>query len=618
MSAFKDAMAIPRPGAVKPAGWLGEWARGAAAGYTGNMTDVDEEFVRAWSPGFTPRGQKLNWWEGTWSCEGGAYWFDGLVRLAFQLDDPALKELAKRRLDPVLDRMGEHAIGFCWWLDRRERQHWDEVNAANTWMVNWVAGMFARPVSAWYEATGDKRAAIALRHALGGGYWVEAFKSTPTLPSGAYEAWRLTGDAALAESLRAYADKIAKDPSAAVFGSKPWDGLEETLNLKRRHHFAMKLPTRHGVYANEDLLSLFAAYRATGDEHFLELVRSWYAFFDKYARQPFGAMVMDEEWGHPGPGRGTETCALAAEIWTRLNLLAGLGEGSWGDDVERAFYNAAPATVDREWRNHVYFQLPNRFEASPVSRFSVGWEKGHPAAGYARKHSPLCCTAGLNRILPDFVQGMWMVTADGGVAAALYGPCSFSVELPSGKFAAEEVTDYPFADTIRIKVADAPAGEMPLSLRLPKWCASPEIAVNGVAVDAPSANGFLRLVRAWRKGDEIALRFPMAVRADVVRDLDDTRDDFAYLSAGPLLFARGYAEKSSNEPAEETAVPALDPGKVADGARLETSPLPHPWNWPLDAPVKLAVADASGAPLALVPYGCTKLRASLFPVRRGM
>ena len=38
------------------------------------------------------------------------------------------------------------------------------------------------------------------------------------------------------------------------------------------------------------------------------------------------------------------------------------------------------------------------------------------------------------------------------------------------------------------------------------------------------------------------------------------------------------------------------------------------WDWPLDAPVKVIAKDTAGRPLELVPYGCTKLRVSMFPV----
>ena len=42
--------------------------------------------------------------------------------------------------------------------------------------------------------------------------------------------------------------------------------------------------------------------------------------------------------------------------------------------------------------------------------------------------------------------------------------------------------------------------------------------------------------------------------------------------------------------------------------------MPAVWDWPLDAPVKVIAKDTAGRPLELVPYGCTKLRVSMFPV----
>ena len=63
----------------------------------------------------------------------------------------------------------------------------------------------------------------------------------------------------------------------------------------------------------------------------------------------------------------------------------------------------------------------------------------------------------------------------------------------------------------------------------------------------------------------------------------------------------------------DAAEPVLDPASVA-GAQVIRTAMPAVWDWPLDAPVKLVAKDAAGKPLALVPYGCTKLRVSMFPV----
>jgi hypothetical protein len=41
--------------------------------------------------------------------------------------------------------------------------------------------------------------------------------------------------------------------------------------------------------------------------------------------------------------------------------------------------------------------------------------------------------------------------------------------------------------------------------------------------------------------------------------------------------------------------------------------MPAKWDWPLAAPMKLKTKSSDGSPLELVPYGCAKLRISMFP-----
>ena len=281
-----------------PSCWLRDWAETMAKGYTARMDEVDAEFVRAWEPDFQPRGKKLHWSQGTWSCEGGAYWFDGLVKLGFQLDDEALKQQAKRRLDPILDNMTDHPIGFCWWLDRRNPAHFQEVYDSSDWMVNWVAGILTRPLVAWYQATGDARAKRALESALGDAYWNTCFKNESvdcvagaviSIPSGARLAAQATGSPKIAAALRAYAEDYAKNPARETYGPAPTNGLEKTLALKRAEMFAQKIPLRHGVIANETLHSLFASAVVTGDEGLWNSWRKWMDFLDARARMPVGA-----------------------------------------------------------------------------------------------------------------------------------------------------------------------------------------------------------------------------------------------------------------------------------------------------------------------------------------
>ena len=99
-------MEMLRPGEVKPQGWLRDWCLTARNGYISRMDEIDQAFPRAWNRDFHPRGQYLTWTDpnkGAWCTEGGAYWFEGLVRLAWELDDAELKAYATKRLEPLFD-----------------------------------------------------------------------------------------------------------------------------------------------------------------------------------------------------------------------------------------------------------------------------------------------------------------------------------------------------------------------------------------------------------------------------------------------------------------------------------------------------------------------------------
>jgi len=167
--------------------------------------------------------------------------------------------------------------------------------------------------------------------------------------------------------------------------------------------------------------------------------------------------------------------------------------------------------------------------------------------------------------------------------------------------------------------------------------------------------GFVRIARSWTKGDVLELRFPMTpcvVRGYETEFPSANRDYFKFEPAplfsprhlpyasvlyGPLLFALPIADIDPNTPAEHARWQfALDTDTAHgdNGIKVKRKPMPHHWDWPLDAPVAIQVPsrsfdwnpnDAQALPerpvtgglsesIRLVPYGCTKFRISMFPV----
>lgn len=68
-------------------------------------------------------------------------------------------------------------------------------------------------------------------------------------------------------------------------------------------------------------------------------------------------------------------------------------------------------------------------------------------------------------------------------------------------------------------------------------------------------------------------------------------------------------DNTPDGPVREAALASdLDPASVL----VERREFPSRWDWPENSPLRLRLSDASGVPLTLVPYGCTKLRISAF------
>ena len=79
-------------GSIKPAGWLKEQLRIQADGLSGHLDEFWPDIKdSAWF------GGKAEGWERV------PYWLDGLVPLAYLLDDPALKAKVKKAIDYILD-----------------------------------------------------------------------------------------------------------------------------------------------------------------------------------------------------------------------------------------------------------------------------------------------------------------------------------------------------------------------------------------------------------------------------------------------------------------------------------------------------------------------------------
>ena len=141
---------------------------------------------------------------------------------------------------------------------------------------------------------------------------------------------------------------------------------------------------------------------------------------------------------------------------------------------------------------------------------------------------------------PKFAAHLWMATPEGGLAALAYAPCTVSARLADQDVLLAVQTDYPFDDTITIRVLAGGPKSWPMRLRIPAWTNQPQLQINGQDAATPvGPDGEARFVtvdRVWQTGDVVTLRLPMPVCAL------SRFNGAVSIHSGPLLYALRIGE----------------------------------------------------------------------------
>jgi uncharacterized protein len=128
------------PGHIRPSGWLLQQFQIQADGLVGHLDEC-------W-----PDVAQSGWIGGTAeSWERGPYWLDGMVPLAFLLDDASLKAKVVRWVDAILSTQREDG-----WLGPRHDPQYGYPDDP------WPVSIVAKALTQYQEATGDTRVLPAL------------------------------------------------------------------------------------------------------------------------------------------------------------------------------------------------------------------------------------------------------------------------------------------------------------------------------------------------------------------------------------------------------------------------------------------------------------------------
>ncbi|HEV2207466.1 MAG TPA: beta-L-arabinofuranosidase domain-containing protein [Verrucomicrobiae bacterium] len=499
-------------GSIRPEGWLRHELELEANGMTGHLPEISKwcKFEgNAWSD---PQGQGHSGWEEL------PYWLKGYGDLGYVLKDPAIIQTARKWTDAVL--ASQEPDG--WFGPRTLKSSLDGKPDL------WPHMIMCNVLQSFYEATGDPRVLPFLSkyfrwlnslpaEDFGAGYW-------PKLRFGdsietAYWLYNRTGEPWLLE----LAAKIHQHMGRWDTGIINWHNVNIAQGFREPGVFFQQ-------EGNPELLG--------------QAERNYQQVMGLYGQFPGGGFAGDENCrpGYGDPRQGFETCGIVEFMHSFEMLTKISGNPVWADRCEDLAFNSLPAALTPDLKALHYLTCANQVQLDKNNK-APDIDNGGTMFSYSPDAVYRCCQHNVSHGWPYFAEELWLATPDAGLCVSLYAASEVEAKVAAGTTVhLSEQTEYPFADTVKLKVGTAEPVRFPLYLRIPQWCGEPAVSVNGrpLAFQA-RPDAYVRLERQWHDGDRIELRLPMQVD---VRSWP-TNHNAVSVNYGPLSFSLDIGERWS-------------------------------------------------------------------------
>ena len=628
-------------GAIQPKGWLLEMLVRQKNGATGQLDDLYPQVM----------GNRNGWLGGDGDqWERGPYWIDGLLPLAYILQDKQLIAKAKPWIEWAIN--SQQPDGYFGPSKDYSYENGLQRDNSRDW---WPKMVMLKVLKQYYSATGDQRVLTLLSN-----YFKYQLKELPKTPLDHWTFWakyrggdnlqvvywlyNITGEAFLLEL-------------SEIIHQQTFDYTTKFL----AGEMLRKTGSIHCVNLAQGMKAPLVYFQHHPDSVYWKATQKGFADLKLYNGMAHGLFGGDEALHGNNPTQGSELCSAVEMMFSLETILAITGEVAYADQLEKIAFNALPAQTGEDYLSRQYFQQANQVMVTRHHRNFAddGHHKGTDLV-YGLLTGYPCCTSNMHQGWPKFTQNLWYATPDSGLAALVYAANEVkAIVAGNKKIVIKEETNYPFEETISFTLnfeSKNDRATFPLQLRVPAWCKLASVRVNGELVMQSKGGALIRLKREWKSGDKVELSLPMHLYSNT------WYENSISIERGPLVYVLKIDEQEKR--VQNTTDPAtygtnyleILPGspwnyglpvwKDADMEKrfqvsVNTSGTNFPWSRQA-APVKITTrakripgwtlynqmagpipysvmvngpaSEEKEEVIELIPYGCSKLRIAQFPV----